>query len=169
MQISLRQAVSIALLIIIAVVIIAPSLPSTAVSVEITGKSIDEVDHLYITVEQLTIHQRGARDNSGLITLIEPVMVDLAAGASPNTITISRSLPSGQYDKAILTLANVTIVLDGKPIFISRTQPAISAPLQLNLGFGETATLQLTLAYDEQALLDRYEFQGTLTAIELTS
>ncbi|WP_455367367.1 DUF4382 domain-containing protein [[Eubacterium] cellulosolvens] len=169
MPISPRQVVSVILLIIIAAIIIAPSLPSTNVSVEITGKPIDEVDHLYITVEQLTIHQRGARENSGLVTLTEPVMVDLAADASPNTVTISRSLPSGQYDKVILSLSNITIVQDSRPIFVVKTQPAISAPLHLNLGFGETATLQLTLTYDKQALLEQYEFRGTLTAIKLTS
>ena len=132
---SWRRVTFVALLIIVLVVALAPSITQGTVSVRVYGL-VDSgvVSHVFVKFSQVQLHTAGYPSNSGWLTLSQTLpRVDLVPKPGqlvPETIT-SLQVQSGRYDSIKLLIQNATIVVNNGPGIPISSGPSLAANVTL--------------------------------------
>jgi len=155
--------ISAILLIVIAAVIVVPSVSTATLAVEVTGAPVGELGRVIIDIESIEMHRWGARENAGWLILSEEITLDLSQDAPARTIGLERELPLGRYDKISVIIGNVTLLSEGGPVVAGIPQNRMDAEIQLQLDFGANANLRVSIDYVEEALVAEQVFKGSLT------
>ncbi len=114
-----RRIPSVALVIVILVLILAPPISQGTVNVRIYSSTPQGVvSHVFVKFSQVELHTAGLPGESGWVTLTQTVpridLVSLPGQFVPSTL-LSSKMQSGRYDSIRLSIADSTVVLTNSP------------------------------------------------------
>ena len=161
-----------ALLIVILVVTLAPSVTQGTVNVRVYGFIPGgTVSHIYVKFSEVSLHTAGYPADSGWVNFANVLpRVDLVPQPSqlvPDAL-ISARIQSGRYDAIRLVAANSTVVIDNTPGLRVVTGSTVSANVTLPVppsGIGEVLVLILV----DYSLILASEPQLSLSVLQITS
>ena len=146
----------VAVLVVVLVIALAPSITQGTIKVHIYGlTNRGVVDHLYVKFSNLQFHTYGFGSGAGWVNVTETTpIIDLI----PNTaqflpqMVASVQLTSGRYDAIKLVMTNSTALVGSTHVPLSNT-PTLSANFTLPItpnGFGD---ILLLVSLDESSVL----------------
>jgi len=125
-----RRAPFIALLIIVIVISYAPATTQGTATLRLSTLSAPGiVNHIYVEVSSIGLHQQGYPNSTGWVTVSQSFpVIDLLSSANQSTSQsiASANIHSGRYDMVKIFFTNSTVVIDG-------VRTAIAGPSSLSL------------------------------------
>ena len=124
-----RRVLFVAVLVVVIVISLAPSVTQGTVTLRIYSLSAPSVvNHIYVGFTKVQFHEAGLPNSTGWTTVMQGFPnIDLLSGSQqliPQEVT-SAQINSGRYDSVKLVFSNSTISLGGRNI-------AVSPPSSLN-------------------------------------
>ena len=151
-----RRVIFVAVLVVVLVVALAPSITQGTIKVHIYGLSAPGgIDHLYIKFMSLQFHTYGFGTSTGWVNVNETTpIIDLIPAPSQflPQIAASAQITSGRYDSIRLNMTNSTAVIGATHVSLSNT-PTLSANFTLPVppnGFGDVL---LVVSFDDSLVL----------------
>src|SRR5436853_192759 len=142
-----RRVIFVAVLVVVLVIALAPSITQGTIKVHIYGLTARGViDHLYIKFATVQFHAYGFGSNAGWVNVTETTpIIDLIPIASQflPEIVASPQITSGTYDAIRLFMTNSTALVGSNHVSLSNT-PTLMANFTLPVppnGFGDVLLL----------------------------
>ena len=151
-----RRVIFVAVLVVVLVIALAPSITQGTIKVHIyglTGPGV--IDHLYVKFTSLQFHTYGFGFGAGWVNVTETTpTVDLVPTPTQflPQIVASAQITSGRYDAIRLLMTNSTAMIGGTHVPLSNT-PTLSANFTLPIppnGFGD---ILLLVSFDDSLVL----------------
>jgi hypothetical protein len=151
-----RRVSFVAVLVVVLVIALAPSITQGTIKVHIYGlTNRGVIDHLYVKFTNLQIHTHGFAFGTGWVNVNETTptidLIPLASQLLPQ-IVASAQITSGSYDAIRLFMTNSTALVGSAHVSLSNT-PTLGANFTLPLppnGFGDVLLL---VSFDESRVL----------------
>ncbi len=142
-----RRVLFVAVLVVVLVIALAPSITQGTVKVHIFGLTAPGgIDHLYVKFTSLQFHTYGLRFAAGWVSVNEttPIidLIHIPTQFLPQ-IVASAQITSGRYDAIRLFMTNSTALIGTNHVSLSNT-PTLSANFTLPIppnGFGDVLLL----------------------------
>jgi len=145
-----KQIVAVAVLLLIAFLLVFPPLATGSVRVSLSPSSTLSVEHLYVTVTEISAHRADATAGSGWSEVTNrSSQVDLTMVDSAETVALG-SLSLGQYDTIRLRVTSATAIVNGTSREIQLMSTVFTIPASFFIGFGAQTTVMLRVAADMQ-------------------
>jgi Domain of unknown function (DUF4382) len=146
----------VAVLVVVLVIALAPSITQGTVKVHIFGLTAPGgIDHLYVKFTRLQFHTYGFGFNTGWVNVSQTTptidLVPLPSQFLPQ-IVASAQITSGRYDGVKLLMTNSTALMGNSRVLMSNT-PTLSANFTLPIppnGFGD---ILLLVTFDDSLVL----------------
>ena len=158
-----RRVIFVAVLVVVLVLALTPSLTQGTVKIHVYGLTgTGVVDHLFVSFKSLQFHTFGFASNTGWVSLNQttaPVDLIQAPGQYLPRNIESAPITSGRYDAIRLVMTNSTALVGTSRVPLSNT-PILDANFTLPVspnGFGD---ILLLLSFDYSLIL---ESPGTLS------
>ena len=148
-----KQIVAIAVLLFVAFLVVYPPLASSTVAVVLSPSSSLPVEHLYVTIVEVSGHRADTAHPSGWSSISnKSVQVDLAAANSSQLIGLG-VVSLGEYDMIRVRISNATTVADGmsKGVQLSSGVFTVSVPFLVRLGMQADVLLRVESTLDESS------------------
>jgi Domain of unknown function (DUF4382) len=155
-----RRVIFAAVLVVVLVITLAPSITQGTIKVYIYGVTAPGViDHLYVKFMSLQFHTYGVGFVAGWVNVTEPTpTVDLVPVPGPGQylaqVVASAQITSGRYDAIRLVMTNSTAIvgashvsLPNAPVLNANFTPMLPIPPN---GFGDVT---LTVGFDDSLIL----------------
>ncbi len=146
-----RRIIFVAVLIVVIVIALAPSITEGTIKVQIFGVSPSGgISHLYIKFTSLEIHTHGFGFGTGWVSINETTpQVDLIHSSDflPNVI-VSAQITSGRYDSIRLRMSNSTAFVAGTKISFPRGS-ALTANFTLPISPNGFGNVLLVVSFDD--------------------
>ena len=151
-----RRVLFVAVLVVVLVVALAPSITEGTVKVHIYGlTSPGVIDHLYIKITSLQFHTYGLGFGTGWVTLNETTptidLIPVPTQFLPQIVATAQ-ITSGRYDAIRLYMTNSTALVGTNHLSLSN-KPTLNANFTLPLppnGYGDVLLL---VSFDESLVL----------------
>lgn len=144
----LKQVIAIAVLLFIAFLVVFPPLASGGVNIALSSSSAVPVEHLYITIAEISAHRADTREPSGWFRVTnKTVQIDLGVVNLTQTIALN-SLSLGQYDTIRLKLTNGTATFNNTSRKVQLTSTVFTIPVSFFVGFASQARVVLNVSSD---------------------
>jgi len=146
-----KQILAIVVLLFIAFLIVYPSLASSSVAVALSPSSSLTVEHVFVTIAEISAHRADTREPSGWSSVSnKTIQVDLAAVNLTQSVALG-SLPLGQYDTIRIRISNATVVVNGtsKKAQLSSSVFTASVSFMVQLGAQANVLLKVTSGVNE--------------------
>jgi hypothetical protein len=146
----------VAVLVVVLVITLAPSLTQGTIKVHIYGLTTQGViDHLYVKFANLQFHTYGFGSGAGWVSVNETTptidLIPITSQFLPQ-IVASAQITSGRYDAIRLSMTNSTALVGITRVSLSNT-PTLNANFTLPIppnGFGDVLLL---VSFDESLIL----------------
>jgi len=148
-----KRIVAIAVLLFVAFMVVYPPLASSAVAVALSPSSSLPMEHLYVTIVEVSGHRADTAQPSGWLSISnKSVQVDLAATNSSQLIGLG-IVSLGEYDMIRVRISNATAVVDGasKGVQLSSGVFTVSVPFLVRLGMQADVLLRVESNVDESS------------------
>jgi hypothetical protein len=151
-----RRVIFVAVLVVVLVITLAPSLTQGTIKVHIYGLTTQGViDHLYVKFANLQFHTYGFGFGDGWVSVNETTptidLIPITSQFLPQ-IVASAQITSGRYDAIRLSMTNSTALVGITRVSLSNT-PTLNANFTLPIppnGFGDVLLL---VSFDESLVL----------------
>jgi len=151
-----RRVIFVAVLVVVLVIALAPSITLCTIKVHIYGLATRGViDHLYVKFANLQFHTYGFGSSAGWVNVTETTptidLIPITSQFLPQ-IVASAQITSGRYDAIRLFMTNSTALVGSTHVPLSNT-PTLSANFTLPVppnGFGDVLLL---VSFDESLVL----------------
>ena len=151
-----RRVLFVAVLVVVLVIALAPSITQGTIRVHIYGLTTPGViDHLYVKFASLQFHTYGFGSGVGWVNVTETTpIIDLIPTPTQflPQVVASAQITSGRYDAVRLLMTNSTAVIGGIDVPLSNT-PTLNADFTLPIppnGFGDVLLL---VSFDDSLVL----------------
>ncbi len=145
-----KQVVAAAVLLLIAFLLVFPPLAAGSVRVSLSPSSGLPVEHLYVTITEISVHRADTNAPSGWSEVTNrSSQVDLTMVNSTQTIALG-SLSLGQYDTIRLRVTNATAIVNNTSKEVRLVSTVFTVPASFFIGFGAQATVTLNVASNVQ-------------------
>jgi hypothetical protein len=151
-----RRVIFVAVIVVVLVIALAPSLTQGTIKVHIYGLTTQGViDHLYVKFANLQFHTYGFGFGAGWVSVNETTptidLIPITSQFLPQ-IVASAQITSGRYDAIRLSMTNSTALVGITRVSLSNT-PTLNANFTLPIppnGFGDVLLL---VSFDESLIL----------------
>jgi len=151
-----RRVIFVAVLVVVLVVALAPSITQGTIKVHIYGLTTQGViDHLYVKFANLQFHTYGFGFGAGWVSVNETTptidLIPITSQFLPQTVA-SAQITSGRYDAIRLFMTNSTALVGFTRVSLPNT-PTLNANFTLPIppnGFGDVLLL---VSFDESLVL----------------
>jgi len=151
-----RRVIFVAVIVVVLVIALAPSLTQGTIKVHIYGMTTQGViDHLYVKFANLQFHTYGFGFGAGWVSVNETTptidLIPITSQFLPQ-IVASAQITSGRYDAIRLSMTNSTALVGITRVSLSNT-PTLNANFTLPIppnGFGDVLLL---VSFDESLVL----------------
>jgi hypothetical protein len=151
-----RRVIFVAVIVVVLVIALAPSLTQGTIKVHIYGLTTQGViDHLYVKFANLQFHTYGFGFGAGWVSVNETTptidLIPITSQFLPQ-IVASAQITSGRYDAIRLSMTNSTALVGITRVSLSNT-PTLNANFTLPIppnGFGDVLLL---VSFDESLVL----------------
>ncbi len=150
-----RRVLFVAVLIVVIVIALAPSISQGTVTLRIYSLFVPSVvSHVFVGFTKVVLHEAGLPNGTGLLTISQGFPnIDLVSPPTqlvPQAI-MSTQIHSGRYDAIALVFSNSTLVIAGRSIPVSAPS-TINAYLTLPVPPNGIGDVLLVVSFDYSAL-----------------
>ena len=143
-----KRVIAIFVLGLVAFLIVYPPLANSSVKVAVTPSSGVAVEHLYVTVEEISAHRADTREPEGWFLLSnQSSVIDLAMLNSTQTTSLG-SLSLGQYDMIRIRVTNATAFVNNTSKSVQLQLGVFTVPSSFTVRLGQQTAVVLNVTPD---------------------
>lgn len=163
-----KQIIAVSVLLIIALLILAPPLLSGSVNVAISSSSSVSAEHLYLTLGEIKAHKAGTSEPSGwsLVTNASR-QIDLAVANASQSAALG-SLPLGEYDTVRVRVTNATVIVNNTSKQARLASSVFTIPVAFLVQFGAETPVMLKVTAALEDTPDGPTLELSFTASPVT-
>lgn len=160
-----KQVVAAISTLVVAAILIYPTLSVGTVSVSLASAKLNKADHVYVTIDRVWAHPTGQASGSGWVILSnQTVSADLVSVQNSTTSLGSGQISSGDYDGIRIEVTNVTWVYNKTKTNLGIVSPQIDGTIDFTVGAARQTTIVITLSPQEELIANSEYFTATLSA-----
>lgn len=160
-----KQVVAAISTLVVAAILIYPTLSVGTVSVSLASAKLNKADHVYVTIDRVWAHPAGQASGSGWVILSnQTVSADLVSVQNSTTSLGSGQISSGDYDGIRIEVTNVTWVYNKTKTNLGIVSPQIDGTIDFTVGAARQTTIVITLSPQEELIANSEYFTATLSA-----
>ena len=145
-----KRIIAIAVLLIVAFLIMYPPLANGSVKVAVSPTSRVTVEHLYVTIGEISAHRADTREPEGWFMMSnQSSQVDLAA-ANSTQIAALGEVPLGQYDTIRLRVTNATAVVNDTSKRVQLPSNVFTVPVSFLVRLGVQTVVMMKVVPELQ-------------------
>ena len=150
---------------LVAFLILYPPLANSSVRVALSPSSRLAVEHLYVTIEQISAHRADTREPDGwFLVSNQSSLIDLAAVNSTQTAGLGL-ISLGQYDVIRVRIANATAFVNNTSKRVELPSSVFSVPVSFTVGLGMQAVVMLEVVSHLEAKQEPLTLDLAFTAV----
>jgi hypothetical protein len=164
-----KQIVAAISVIVLAFIIIYPSVSTGTVSVSLASARIAAAEHVYVTIDSVWAHSTTEAIAGGWVLVSnQSATIDLVSLENSSSFLGSGQIASGSYDSVRIQVSNVTWVFNKTTTTLTVTSPEIEGPISFTVGAAKATAILITLAPHKELIANSEYFTGTITAVLTT-
>jgi len=161
-----KQILALVVLLLVAFLIVYPPLANGNVKIAASSSSPVDVEHLYLTISEISAHRTDTREPSGWFTVTnQSSRIDLASVNSTQTIGLG-SVSVGQYDMVRVRITNATAVANSTSKRVQLPSTVFTIPVSFLVQLGPQTVVRLKIVPDVQETPEVITLRLSFTAIQ---
>ena len=160
-----KQIVAALSVAVLAVIIVYPALSTGTVVIRLTPVKMESVDHVYVTINGVWVHQKGQSSDEGWKLVYNLTQtIDLVHPENSSKTLPGAQLSAAAYDSVRVQVSDVSWVLNKNLTRLVPEPSQLSASLDFTVQAGKESSITLALGGHRDDTRGTSAFIGTLTA-----
>ncbi len=160
-----KQIVAAISAVILVVILVYPAVSMGSVSVSMRSAAISKADHVYVTIDSVSVHPKGQASGQGWKVLSnQSVSMDLVSLENSTNVLGTGQVASGDYDSIRIEVSNVTWVFNNTSSPLGIASPEIDGIVDFTVGAGKGANILITLTSQQQLIANSEYYTATMSA-----
>lgn len=164
-----KRVLAVGVLLVVAFLIAFPPLANGGVKITLSSPSSVRVEHLYITIGEISAHRADTLQPSGWFSVTNrSSRIDLAVVNSSETVALG-FLSLGQYDTIRVRITNATAILNNTSKSVQLASTVFTVTVSFLVRFGVQTAIMLKVVPELQETPNVMNLRLSFTAAGVTS